>query len=639
MLDKIKSSNIWEIDQKINPIARLFITWYVFIFFSTEILSYFSILSHTNIILFNIIFALLLIKFNYKDIKYTFVSSKHFLSEAIFVLGEKARKRNLFYTIILILLGLTFIQGFFSAPSTTDSMTYHITRIMYWIQEGTVAQSYIRNSHDFMPPFAEYILTHLYLIVGNDNLLFLSQWLSYVGSIYLSGVIAGQMRASYRTRNLVRIFIATLPIAVMQASSTQVDLVTTLITLILMHISLFFYVRPSLRLAVILGVVLGLGMLIKTPFILGAFVPLAVLSILILAKKQKAVMLLFLTLIIALVMQNRYYSQNIKLYGNITGQHFSGSKNTYVNEIFTPSVLISNVVRNIMNQLPVPILTPIAQQVLVGVHNLIGLDISDPRTSYFEHEFSVLPVVYPQEDIVSSPIHMILILGALVILLIKGLVIKKNEGFLMVQLYFLFLILSFLIFSFILKWEPYHPRLQIASFAIGIIIALLVLEKIGGYQKFTLLLVALAVPIAFLVSIFNVSRPYISYSYFYNHIKSFSTPLSDIPETFYLRERNRQYFNSRPYWYESYKQVIDLYSQQTNKKVVLNLMDDEFEYPLWVLAKENKTNPRFLSKNYLEHGDVIITTAPTPYEKEGFKTDCFKTRIAYGYACISIKED
>ena len=190
----------------LNILVKLYLGWLIFVFFFTEILSYLHLITTQSIILGNLIFFILFFYLFRKDFKKINLIS--FL-------------KNKFNLIIFIILLLVFIQGFLSAPSTTDAMTYQILRTMYWIQEKTVYQDFIRNSHDFMPPFASYILMHLYLIFGGDRFLFLSQWLAYVGSVFLSRNIAVQLGASQRLSQVISLLVATIPIAVLQASSTQ----------------------------------------------------------------------------------------------------------------------------------------------------------------------------------------------------------------------------------------------------------------------------------------------------------------------------------------------------------------------------------------------------------------------------------
>ena len=170
-------------------IPKLLIYWYIVVFISTESLSYLNLITRTSIILVNLFFFALILIISIQDLKNLFRS---FL-----------KRKNLFYYVIYLILGLTFIQGMSSAPSTTDSMVYHLPRVMYWIQEKTVQQDVIRNPHDFMAPFAEYLLLHLYLIFNGDKMLFLSQWLAFAVSIVLSFLIAKRLAAPDRVAKYI----------------------------------------------------------------------------------------------------------------------------------------------------------------------------------------------------------------------------------------------------------------------------------------------------------------------------------------------------------------------------------------------------------------------------------------------------
>src|SRR3989344_2919580 len=113
-----------------------------------------------------------------------------------------------------------------------------------------------------MPPFACYILMHLYLIFGGDRFLFLSQWLAYIGSIFLSQTIARQLGANQKLSQVVSLLVAVIPIAVLQASSTQADMVSAVITLLNFHLILTLLKETTYKNAFLLSVALGLGMLV-----------------------------------------------------------------------------------------------------------------------------------------------------------------------------------------------------------------------------------------------------------------------------------------------------------------------------------------------------------------------------------------
>lgn len=157
----------------------------------------------------------------------------------------------------------------------------------------------------------------------------------------------------------------------------------------------------------------------------------------------------------------------------------------------------------------------------------------------------------------------------------------------------------------------------------------------------------LSILLAFSVSIFNVSRPYVSYSWFIDYVKQFTRPYASIPEAFYLRPRIEQYFNSEFFWYEPYQQAVSKLRSSAYKKVVENIehknkrikvtfdVMDDFEYPLWVLLKESKINYQVIPKVKFTQSDFLIKTSPKQEEIRNLQNlGCFKTSIKYGYACL-----
>lgn len=603
-------------------LLRLYVSWLIFIFFFTETLSYLHQITRQNIVLGNLIFFSLFLYVRRNELKKIKFPS-------IF--------KNKFSLIIFSILALTFIQGLFSAPSTTDAMTYQINRIMYWIQEKTTYQFFIRNSHDFMPPFASYILMHLYFIFNGDRFLFLSQWLAYVGSIYLSAVISLQLGANRRLSQVISLLVSTIPIAVLQATSTQADMVSAFITLLIFYLTLTFLKRPNYKYALILGLTLGLGMLVKAPFYIFVIIPLSLFFVLLRKNPAKTFVLGSLVILIALTMQLRYYSQNTKLFGNPLGQKFQGKGNTYVNEKFDLPSIVSNLVKNTMNNIPIPFFTNQAQSVLVVFHHLISIDIQDPKISYTGLDFKVAPVLYPQEDLVASPLHIILIILAGFFVIRASF---KHEEKTELRLLYIFLVIAYVIFATILKYESVHNRLLVTFIVVGTTVSGLILgmNKLGKSVMNIFLMVS--VPLAFLLVLLNVSRPYISYGFFYDKIKKYATPFSDIPESFFTEPRTKQYFNSRPYWYEPYDKVTDLIAKEgKNQIITMKLMDDEFEYPLWVMLKQKGVRfyvwqNKFIKREPLADS-LLLTTSQKQFQKAGWQTKCFKTDVDYGFTCLS----
>lgn len=600
----------------LNLSAKILLYWYALIFFSTEFLSNLHFLERKSILLVELLFWIVLLSFNKRAILYS-------------IQNINIRSRGTL--VILFLFALTFIQGFFSAPNTTDSMVYHLPRVMYWIQEKTVTQDVIRNLHDFMAPFGEYILLHLYLITGNDRLLFLSQWLAYIVSVILTGIIAKQLGANEKVRMLTQLFVATIPMAVMQATSTQVDMIVSVLVMIGTHISFNLLKEFKLKNLILFGLTVGLGIATKATFFIYLIIPAGIVILAIIKNGFRNILPICLSGVIALAIPLRFMTQNLNLYGNILGPFLKGQ--TLTNDVISIEVLISNLLKNLMIHIPVPFFNNQVQSFIVLIHQLIDIPINSSQTTCCDFQFNVIPVIFPQEDIVSNPLQLIIFIFTL-FSSFRRKILKNKVLFLVYILNFL----SFIIFSLILKWQPFHSRLQIPFFMLGTISSVLILSNFKKGLFFLKSMLYLSIPLALLVVFLNISKPFISYILFYNQVKHFAPPLSNVPEAFYLKSREVQYFNPRFYWYYPYKKIIDRFEKEAHdeKTVTFKLMDF-YEYPLWLLMKEKNISFKVLPESKILDDTIIISTSKEQYSLTGYTTECIKTEIEYGYACISIK--
>lgn len=608
-------------DLNLHISVKILLYWYIFIFFSTEFLSYFHLLERSYILLGEVFFWAFFLFFQRREILRT-VQKIDFRSKSVLFL--------------LILFLLTFIQGFFSAPNSTDSMVYHLPRIMYWIQEKTLFQDIVRNVHDYLPPFGQYILLHLYLIFGNDSFLFFSQWIAYVVTVIMSGIIAKSLGANRQVSRSVSLLVACLPVALMQATGTKIDLIVTVFVVICTYIAL------SLREGKIWGYIalgfgLGLGSLTKQTFLLYAVIPSGILLIKLLRSKKRYFLFLPLVFIIFLTIQARFISQNLLLYGNA-----SGSKDDYsglTNQRISLKGISSNLIKNTMLHIPIPIYTKQAEDTILYIHKLLGIDVDDCATTFCDPDFrfKITRVINPQEDIASNTFHLMLIVTAGVALL--GQLIKKRLIFFEAYTYSL-TILSFIAFSTLLKWQPFHSRLHMPFFVIGTIISVLILSKSRMGSFFIKGCLVLSALLAVVLVLFNATRPYISYRPFVGYIEAFVPSLNGIPESFLIKPRDQQYFNSRTYYYKPYLGVTNILAKENFKGSIAFDLTYGFEYPLWVLLKEHNLDFYATSLSKKSKDTIIISTLKEPHEIAGYLTECIKTdvEIEYGYVCISKPE-
>ncbi|MFI6267317.1 phospholipid carrier-dependent glycosyltransferase [Micromonospora zamorensis] len=153
----------------------------------------------------------------------------------------------------LVLLEL--LVALLAEPNNFDSQTYHLPKVEHWVAQGDLDfWPTAIHRQVTIPPGAEYLLLHLRLLTGGDHLYNLVQWAAGVLCLLVAARITAQLGGSRRAQLLTAFVLATTPMVVLQATSTQTDLVcaawvTCAATLVL----------DGLRRRTGWGTVLGLG--------------------------------------------------------------------------------------------------------------------------------------------------------------------------------------------------------------------------------------------------------------------------------------------------------------------------------------------------------------------------------------------
>ncbi len=150
--------------------------------------------------------------------------------------------------IILVPLAAVFamvlLAGLAYRPDNWDSMTYHLARVAHWVQNRSVAPyptNIIRQT--VLPPGAEYLLLVLQVVSGSNRLaatVQLGSWVLLVGSV---ATLARRFGASRPLAGTGAVVVGAAPMAVLQASSTQNDLVAAALAAALVIASLPFLHR------------------------------------------------------------------------------------------------------------------------------------------------------------------------------------------------------------------------------------------------------------------------------------------------------------------------------------------------------------------------------------------------------------
>ncbi len=570
LVNRLRCLKIFKNYEKIDLIIFSIIIYCFFIFFFIEISSLFNILTSKMSWIFKIFLTFLLlnpINIKLSKIRKVFFSVKFYHLLEIF---KKSKKK--FYLLPFIGLGLvligTFLIALIASPNNWDSMTYHLPRIMHWQQNNSIGfydTSVTRQLYS--SPGAEYLILYLQLLTGGDRLANFIQWFALFGSLLVVWNITKQLGGNYCSRVFAVLFTASIPMAILQATSTQTDLIASFWILCSIYLILKIVKDTNLVLATLLGLSGGIALLTKAtslPFLLpfGFYL----LYRLFLLQRFKSYKIVIITLGVACMVYLPFLARNFHYYGSFT----SPDSRMITNENITLSVVSSNLIRNLTMHADLGLKNnhSVVSNFTKKIHNVLGLNLNATESTYGGNLFSVIPYQNRfDEDTATNPVHLALIIVSAVILVLRY-KIEKN--------YFLLGLLSLVLFSALFRWQIWGSRLQLPFFIIiAPAVSIILTEKIKiKYQSLFMSIVA----ICFIFYTF----PFVT-----NHgIR----PLRG-PESILVRERYDLYFAHNRYMKNYYTEAVKHIPEC--QSVGLIIKNEAFEYPLLLSIKKKNPDIKF----------------------------------------------
>lgn len=482
---------------------------------------------------------------------------------------------------ISLIAAITLIIALASPPNNWDSMTYHMSRVAHWLQNGSVHHyptNVLRQIH--LSPGAELAIAHVIALGGSDNLANLVQWGAMLGSLIGVSLIAKTLGLGARGQAFSALAAATLPMGILQSTSTQNDYALSFWLVSFFYWGALFAREGGTRKAFISGAALGLAILTKGTAYIYAF-PFLVWFVLEGASRQRKTFVGPAAVIAALVLliNAGHYVRNQAVFGSPLGPGAESESQefTYTNSRFSAGTLASNGLRNaaIHMGLPFQSANRAVEGAVVSMHRLLELDPQDKATTWGGTAFRIGTELH--EDLDGNPAHILLIIAALASLPFIGKRLARKKTALV---YSLCIVSGFLLFSLLLRWQPWHSRLHLPLFVaasplVGMLFSFTKREAVPFIAASLLFLTSLP------WLLFNYQRPLLPYN-------GFSVLTAD---------RVDIYFRARPELKWKYIEAAGIILRQDCTD--LGLMPgagDMWEYPIWPLLGDRKFR--------LEHVDV-----------------------------------
>jgi hypothetical protein len=400
-----------------------------------------------------------------------------------------------------VVIALIFLVAFLAIPNNTDSLLYHMARVVHWAENRSLAHYPVAFQPQLLNPIgAELVILNFRLLWGNDQFANLVQWFSMFASLIGVSALAGMLGAGRKGQMAAAAFAVSLPMGILQASSTQNDYVTALWLICLAVFVVLAARHESGRVELLcLASALGLGLLTKGTFYPYAL-PLGIWLIIHWLRQRNLALFLkrgVVIVAVVLVLNMGYWVRNTITFGGPLGSEKWISSMTSSEKGLMP--FAAQLVENTSLNFATPNQAA-NERMVAGIRGAFEASVPDIRNFQLIWGWN-------HEDLAGNPLHMLLVpLSIIALLVLAGFGRIKDHR---VLWYSLAVIGSFCALTLMVHYDQYGVRYQVPFFVswapvFGVVISMMGERRLAPLAAFLFLLIAL--PWVFL----NTSRPLIA---------------------------------------------------------------------------------------------------------------------------------
>ncbi|MCG3125689.1 MAG: hypothetical protein CHACPFDD_00514 [Phycisphaerae bacterium] len=532
----------------------------------------------------------------------------------------------------VLLCSALLLVALAAPPNTWDTLTYHMPRVMHWLQNGSL-RHYPTNilRQLWNAPWSEYAFLHLHALSGGDRFANLVQWFAMCGCLVLGGSIAGRLARSTWASHAAVLLIGTVPMGVLQASGTQNNYIVAFWLLCGVQALVG---RDGDRTCTRGEVVLFAGaMALAVATKATAVFWVSGLMLWMLARCARSGWRPTLTaatagLAAALVLCGPHWLRNYRLFGDPLSPQSYGIQNfKLTNDRMTPLLFASNLVRNLAMQLAtnIPGANAALERGILSLHAAAGMRISEGPISSGDFE---LPRGDANEDTASSPLHTCVALAGFLAAPFR---LRRVRARRLLAL-MLVTLAGAAFYVALLRWQVWTTRLHLPGMILALVCSAALLAP-GDAQRWPArvahwlagaALFFFALPALFV----SVNRPLLT------------------SRSCLLIPRESQFFIMQPDSERGFRAACERIRSSAARRVGLELFVDDWEYVLWVLLAPSGRDLRLFHVGVdnesqrcepeAEQPDVIVASdVRMQFHQESFGARGIEF-ISYG--CVLIAE-
>ncbi len=457
-----------------------------------------------------------------------------------------------------------------SVPYNWDSMTYHLARIVNWEQNCSVFPYATHIERQVTSPvLGAYVNLFVYILGGkHDRMLNLLQCMSFgINALLVYGIVR-KLGVGIKLSFLAPVLYMCTPIALAEATTTQVDNFATVWLLAFLYLMLDLmnvdteleWNRETRSRVVFSALCIALGYLAKPSICFAVLIFLIWLLMVSVRRRTDwkiilQYLLLSIPVLILTVTPNLLC--NVITFGSIS--HSSAGERQLVGT-WNPRYMFVNFVKNVtFNLVPAKreAFRPFFKNIIYRIAGILQVDPDDPAISEDGRVFEFPDIPALNCDVALNMFLSVAVLLAFVWFLLR---IRKQKQ--MIKGFSVYAVSSFLLFCCFLRWEKFINRYMIAYFAL---LAIFIVVQVHDMMK---------------TGIVPVCRYGVCTVLVICSLMNFKSEIQYLKDTAPFVKPDG-YFTYNPDIKDGYISAISKIQSFGSGKIGLVVGQDSFEYPLW----------------------------------------------------------